>query len=235
MSKFSYRLAAAAFVAMLLGGPLSVLAADLPPPPPPPQLRNDWTQLYIGGTVGIGCFQMIYIPSIGPDPELNGCNVMGGVLGGWTYQFNNNLVIGGEGDFMWGGSTAHNVLDAVSYRADDFRSLRGRIGWLDGDTLFYATGGVGWVSGTMSGLVGPSSIYAKDSDIHTGWVVGAGIEHAFTPSLHARLEYLYGTFNKRKYDLSVSTCTPTCIVGLKMKDLHLVRAAVTWNFGSLLW
>jgi len=235
MSKFSYRLAAAAGVAMLLGGPLSVLAA-VPPPPPPPQMRNDWTNIYIGGTAGIGCFQTIYIPSIGPDPSLNGCNLMGGVLGGLTYQFNNNLVVGAEGDYMWGSSFAHNPApESINYRADNLGTLRGRVGWVDGNTLFYATGGIGWVWGTMSALVGPSSIRAKDNDVHTGWVIGGGIEHAFTPNLHARLEYIYGNFNKRNYNLSVSTCTPSCVVGLKMNDLHMVRAAVTWNFGSLLW
>ncbi len=236
MSKFSFRLAAAAGIAMLLCGPVSALAADLPPPPPPPQMRGDWTGVFIGGTAGVGCFQTIYVPSIGPDPALNGCTLTGGVLAGWNYQINDNIVIGGEGDYMWAGNTGHNPSpENIAYRADNISTIRGRVGWLDGNTLLYATAGIGWVQGTMSALVGPSSLLAKDHDTHTGFVVGGGIEHAFTPNLHARLEYLYGTFNKRKYDLSVSTCTPTCIVGLKMKDLHMVRASLTWNFSPFLW
>ncbi len=234
MSKLSSRLAAAVGLGLLLYGP-AALAADLPPPPPPPELRGDWTGVYIGGVAGGNCFLMDYTTSTGTDPELNGCAASGGVVGGWTYQLNDNFVIGAEGDYMWSGRTAKNTLDAAWYDANNISTLRGRVGWLSGNTLFYATGGVGWVWGKMGGLVGPSSIPASNKQVHTGWVVGGGIEHAFTPNLRARLEYLYGSFNAKKYDLSVSTCSPTCIVNLHMNDMHMVRAGVTWNFGTLLW
>ncbi len=234
MSKLSSRLAAAAGLGLLLYGP-AALAADLPPPPPPPELRGDWTGPYVGGVAGGACFLMDYTTSTGTDPELNGCTAAAGVVAGWNYQIGDNFVIGAEGDYMWGGRTAKNTLDAAWYDANNIGTIRGRLGWLDGDTLFYATGGYGVLWGKMAGLVGPSSIPASDKNRHGGWVVGGGIEHAFTPNLHARLEYLYGHFGNKTYDLSVSSCSPTCKVDLHVNDMHMVRAGVTWNFGSLLW
>jgi len=234
MSKLSSRLAAAAGLGLLLYGP-AALAADLPPPPPPPELRSDWTGVYLGGVVGGACFLTNYQTSTGTDPELNGCTPVGGIVGGWTYQLNDNFVIGGEGDYLWGGRTANNSLDAAWFDANNISTLRARIGWLSGNTLFYATGGVGWLWGKMGGLVGPTSIPASDTNVHTGWVIGGGIEHAFTPNLRGRLEYLYGHFNQQKYNLTVPTCTPTCNVKLNVNDMHMVRAGLTYSFGSLFW
>jgi outer membrane immunogenic protein len=235
MSKLLPHLAAAAGLALLLYGPASALGADYPEPPPPPEIRSDWSGPYVGGAAGVACIENVYIPSSGPDPELNGCGFVGGVLGGWNYQLGENFVLGIEGDYMWGGKTGINRIDVVDYSLDGIATVRGRLGWLDYDTLFYVTGGVGWVRGTMDALVGPSSLPGSDKNVHTGFVVGGGIEHAFTPNLHARLEYLYGAFNDKEYDLTVSTCGTPCIVDFDLKQLHMVRAAVTWNFGSMLW
>jgi outer membrane immunogenic protein len=185
--------------------------------------------------LGLTCMDTDYIPSTGPDPELNGCGFVGGALAGFNYQIS-DFVLGVEGDYMWGGNTSENVLDAVNYSVDGLATLRGRFGWLHADTLFYATAGIGWLNGTMDALVGPMSIPASDSATHTGFVIGGGIEHAFTPNFHGRLEYLYGSFGKENYDLSVSTCgATTCIVDLDFKHLHTIRASLTWNFGSLFW
>jgi outer membrane immunogenic protein len=87
----------------------------------------------------------------------------------------------------------------------------------------------------MDALVGPFSLPASDTRTHFGFVVGGGIEHAFTPNFHGRLEYLYGSFNDKTYDLSVSTCGTPCFADLDFDQLHLVRASLTWNFGGLFY
>jgi outer membrane immunogenic protein len=177
----------------------------------------------------------VYVPSIGPDPDLNGCGFVGGVLGGWNYQIS-DFVIGVEGDIMWGGDNATNHLDAVEYEIDMLSTVRGRLGWLShSNTLIYGTGGVGWLKGTMDALVGPFSLPGSDTRTHFGFVVGGGIEHAFTENLHGRIEYLYGSFNDKDYDLSVTTCGTPCIADLDFEHLHVVRASLTWNFGGLFY
>lgn len=237
MSESSPRitLAALAFTAML-AAPVAGLAADyMPPPPPAPELRrSDWSGPYLGGVGAVTCMDTYYVPSVGPDPELNGCGGMGGVVAGWNYQMD-DWVLGIEGDAMWGGRNAKNSLDAVKYNNDFLGTVRGRVGWLASDsTLLYVTGGVGWMQGTMNALVGPKSIPQKDTKTHFGWLVGGGMEHAFTDYFHGRLEYLYGHFGDKKYDLTVpGTCAPSCIVDFDYKHLHMFRIGLTWNFGAL--
>lgn len=234
MPKSSARLSLAALAfAAVLGAPAAGLAADYAPPPPPPELRtSDWTGPFIGGIGGLSCMDTHYVSSSG-DPDLNGCGGMGGVIAGWNYQID-SWVLGIEGDATWGGRNAENNLDAVDYDIDFLGTVRGRVGWLPSDdTLLYVTGGAGWLQGTMDALVGPDSIKRKDTKTHFGWVIGAGIEHAFTEYFFARLEYVYGQFDKKDYDLTVpGTCT-SCSADLDFENLHLVRLGLTFNFGPL--
>jgi len=229
-------LAAIALAASVLSAPVTAMAADYsaPPPPEPELRRSDWTGPYLGGIGTIGCMETHYIPSSGPDPDLSGCGYMGGVVAGFNYQID-RWVLGVEGDYSWGGKTSHNLLDAVDYKIDGLGTIRGRVGWLATDeTLFYATGGVGWLTGTIDALVGPNSDPESDKRTHFGWLVGGGIEHAFTPNIHARLEYLFGSFNKKVYDLTVpGVCGTPCFADLDFEELHMVRLGVTWNFTGL--
>lgn len=237
MSSPSARFSLAAAVAAFLVGPAPAIAADYVPPPPPPELRPAlWTGPYIGGAGGVSCMESEYVPSEGPDPDLNGCGALGGVVAGWNYQMG-GIVLGVEGDVSWGGRHGENHLDAVNYDVDLFATVRGRVGWLATDqTLFYATGGAAWLDGTMKGLVGPASVPKSDSQTHFGFVVGGGIEHAFTPNLHGRLEYLFASLDKQDYDLTVvGQCTPPCIAKLDLDEFHVVRVGLTWNFGGLFY
>ncbi len=218
-------------------------AADLLPPPPPApivEIREtvqDWTGGYLGAVVGATCMDTYYTPSIGPDPELNGCGFSGGGVAGYNYQLG-NAVFGIEGDWTMGTKTASNTLDAVKYSIDWQASLRGRLGWLATEkTMFYGTAGVGWMRGTMNALVGALSTPMKDSRTHFGYVVGGGIEHAFTSNLHARLEYLYANYNTKRYDLNVvAACgVNPCRADLAANGIHSMRVGLTYNFSMGTW
>ncbi len=206
-------------------------AADLPPPPIRPSI--DWTGFYVGGVAGVACQETYYIPNIGPDPDLNGCGFMGGVVGGYNYQIG-NFVVGVEGDYSWGDDTGKQQLDAVWYEIDNFATIRGRLGWLPtAETMIYATFGYGWLEGTMDALVGPASLPASDTKSHEGWVVGGGVEHAFTPYLHGRLEYLYASLDDKVYNLTNPGCPAApCLADLDFEELHIIRAGLTFNFGG---
>ena len=96
-------LAASAVVLSLSALPAFAADLDLPPPPPPmPELRasvTDWTGLYIGGYLGVGCLGAYYIPSVADDPNMGGCAGMGGVYGGYNYQVGSSFVVGIEADY----------------------------------------------------------------------------------------------------------------------------------------
>ncbi|HHI81812.1 MAG TPA: porin family protein, partial [Rhizobiales bacterium] len=219
--------AAIAALAASLGA-IAAKAADLPPPPPPPapmvEIRpsvTDWTGPYVGAVAGVVCMDTEYTPSVGPDPELSGCGFSGGAVGGYNFQFN-KAVVGIEGDWTFGGHTASNTLDAVKYSIDWQSSLRARAGWLASDeTLIYATAGVSWMRGTMDALVGPGSVPMHATKTHTGFVVGGGMEHAFSKSLHGRIEYLYANYNNKLYDLNVpGVCGVPCTADLHADSIH---------------
>lgn len=226
-------LAAVAFAAVV-AAPASGLAADYAPPPAPELRQADWSGPFLGGIGALSCMETHYIPSTGPDPDLNGCGGMGGLIAGWNYQVG-DWVLGIEGDAAWGGHNAENNLDAVDYDIDFLGTVRGRVGWLASDqTLLYVTGGAGWLKGTMDALVGPASVKQKDTKTHFGWLIGGGVEHAFTDYFHARLEYLYGQFDDKDYDLTVpGSCSPKCIADLDFEELHMIRLGLTFNFGAL--
>jgi opacity protein-like surface antigen len=219
------------FASLLAAGSLvlavdSAHSADLTVPPPDLRPANyDWSGFHLGGWLGAMCLDTTYVPEAGDDPELAGCRLAGGALGGYSYQFGNNLVVGVEGDFGWGGDIAENSLDDVSFAVDHTATLRARLGWAFDDTLIYATGGAAWADGELSGVFG--GMDGEDTQWHTGWTAGIGMEHAMSGNFRLRLEYLYANLNEREYEV---TCG--CTIDASLDNLHIARAALIWAFGG---
>jgi outer membrane immunogenic protein len=126
-------------------------------------------------------------------------NPDGGLLGGtvgYNWQYTPNWVLGVEADFSWGnleGQQHKYIYDGHDWSGgwDGFATIRGRAGYALGPTLIYATAGIAFVH-TNEVIVGND---ADESNFyqgwHTGYVVGAGVEHAFTERLSAKVEYLF--------------------------------------------
>lgn len=66
-------------------------------------------------------------------------------------------------------------------------TVRGRVGYVYGSTLPYITGGLafGKVKASVTGFG------TLGEETKTGFAVGAGVEHAFSNKISAKLEYLY--------------------------------------------
>src|ERR1044072_2559639 len=142
----------AAAAAMALAGPS--LAADMRAPvmkAPVAAPISSWNGCYIGaqggyawGTTGYD-LNIPATPNSGFDFDANG-GVAGGHLG-CNMQFN-QWVLGIEGDIEWKGIRGDDggrggTIDKIS--GNWGASLRGRLGFAMGPTLFYATGGVAWL------------------------------------------------------------------------------------------
>lgn len=118
-----------------------------------------------------------------------------GAFGGYQYQFSNNVVLGVEADARYNfDKTPYDRFGVGSEMWSDWSgTVRARVGYALDKTLLYATGGFaaqrGWVDSTVTG---------KDSDINTGYVVGAGIEYAFTDNIFGRLEYQFTDYRKKR-------------------------------------
>ncbi len=226
------------FAAVLF--PTSSIAADLPPPPPPVveirQSVHDWTGPYIGGVVGAVCMEAYDRAETLSDGDMNGCGLKGGIVGGYNYQID-NVVVGVEGDWTFGQETARNSAFQEKFDIDWQSSLRGRAGWLANDeTLFYATGGISVLRGTVNALIGAARTPRDDSKTHIGYIVGGGVEYAFTGNLHGRLEYLYSSYGDKTYDLNVAgVCGVPCEAEMDLEAVHSMRVGLTWNFNSYSW
>ena len=121
--------------------------------------------------------------------------LLGGTIG-YNYQFGPNWVAGAEADMSWSGMEGQQhmyIYDGHDWSGgwDGFATIRARIGYAFGTTLFYGTGGLALVHANEV-IVGND---ADESNFYQGWktgyVVGAGVEHAFTPRLSGKIEYLY--------------------------------------------
>ncbi len=233
VTKKTIQLAVAASALFASAG--TALAADLPPPPPPYEIRSsvfDWGGVYIGGIVGVGSVESGYIPNGGADPDLNGSGFIGGGMLGYNYQMD-NVVFGVEADSMFSNIDPFHHdqggnQDEIKQDIDFLATLRARVGWAVDNSLFYGTAGVAFARseiGISNSAVIPLPPGLKDKNWHTGFVVGGGVEHGFSPSLIGRLEYLYANFNQKMYNYSTGDNVKTGI-----DNMHLVRAGLAYKF-----
>ena len=177
--------AAMAVAVALAAGTLPAQAADLAQPAPAPAPVADyaapsvltWTGFYLGAHAGYGWGDADTNAS---DPDLDG--FLGGAQAGYNYQFDNNIVIGVEGDWSWSGVDGSS--GGVSSDVDWVSSLRGRLGYAFDRYLVYGTGGVAFAN------VETSRGGFSDDNNHTGWAAGAGLEAVLPDTATGRWHYL---------------------------------------------
>ena len=218
----------------------SVFAADLDVPPPPvEELRPatfDWSGPYVGafidGITETGTYDAVCLPAacgaVGLR-EMNGFGWNTGGFVGWNYQMD-SFVMGIEGDWAFGGHVAQNQapVELTELEFDNIATICARLGWAMDNTLLYTKGGVAFVDSTFSttALAGGS---AEDSSWLTGWVVGGGMEHAFSDRLSGRLEYTYMDLPDADY-LLVNGAN-SADVSQSFDGIHTIRAGLAYNFG----
>ncbi len=180
----------------------------------------DWQGPYLGLQIGAGPISDRLTESTGLVPPLTGhadFDKVGFGFGGhagYNWQFG-HLVIGPEGDFEGTlASKTNNCLiqDAgagniapgtcfapigsytfttkMRWRA----SLRGRVGYAFDKALLYATGGAAFADFRTSYVDVLGGGGESFDETRTGYTVGAGLEYAFTPNWHGRLEYRYADY-----------------------------------------
>jgi len=210
------------------------LAADMPartytkaPPYTAPALVYNWTGFYIGGHVG-GAF------TDGNNLMGSDARFMGGVQGGFDYQFAPNWVVGVEAQYSWlpGGSNNGLTFPAgsvVTGNTNQIGSVTGRLGYTWGPTLLYAKGGYAWRDdyglGVTSG--GVPAAFTTNGNRQDGYTVGAGLEYMFAPNWSAKAEYQYYNFGKTTF-----TTGPADIVGASFRnDEHTVKLGINYRFG----
>ncbi len=131
----------------------------------------------------------------------------GGAQAGYNVELG-SWVAGIETDISAGSTRNANIVlgegpiaDTFSRRVGPewFGTLRGRLGYLFGSqTLVYATGGLAYGQTrslnqliTGPGPIGTFALNTGSTGVHTGWVLGAGLEYMLAPKWSIKGEYQY--------------------------------------------
>ena len=214
-----------------LGASVPAMAADLAARPytkAPAYVAApiyNWTGFYIGGHVG-GAFGGNN-GFAGVASNNNDGVFMGGVQGGYDYQFAPNWVFGIEANYSWTGNSSNNVvLGTTGYTYNSnlkgLGSVTGRVGYTWGPALLYVKGGYGFADLNQS-LVGVPAIGVNTSK--DGYTVGAGLEYLFTQNWSGKVEYQYYDFGKTTFT------TPVALAGVSSRnDEHTVKAGLNYRF-----
>ena len=223
-------LGAAALAAMAA----PAFAADMQPRPytkapayTAPQVVYNWTGFYIGGHVG-GAFA--------GNNSLQGSDArfLGGVQGGFDYQFAPNWVMGAEAQYSWLPSSNNNGVlfpggTLVTSNTDQLGSVTGRLGYTWGPALLYAKGGYAWRDGNNLGVsvAGVPAAFTTNGSHKDGYTVGGGLEYMFAPNWSAKAEYQYYNFGNTTF-----TTGPADIAGRSFRnDEHTAKVGVNYRFG----
>ncbi len=178
-------------------------ATDLPATAQEKAWRPDWTGPYLGAQYGFGRGKSHATLT---DPSQDGIGTsfggpIGGVQAGYNFLLPSGILLGVEGDlsfpnFIESNSTVSALATSrsqFSEKLDYIGAMRGRLGYVVGPWLAYATAGLAW-SGERFISLPPSGNEDKRLNVRSGWAAGVGVEHAFAPHWSTRLEYLYSRF-----------------------------------------
>src|SRR5689334_13867178 len=148
----------------------------------------NWNGFYVGANLGYQWGSVTNWPSVAPS------GVTGGGQVGYNWQVHPNWVLGLEADIQ--GSGANDTFAAYKFSNPWFGTVRGRAGYAMNNVLIYGTGGFAYGGGSVT-FGG-----ATESQLHTGWTAGAGVEVGLTPNWSAKAEYLYVQLNNQGYVLT---------------------------------
>ncbi len=202
-------------------------AADVDP------VSYDWSGPYIGVQGGYNSGESDDVPwdstGVRPLTENDGPadmkGFLGGIYAGYNHQYN-SFVMGVEADVNLNnlkGDDEDRGGDTNGFEADWSGALRVRSGYAIDNTLLYAAGGWAILNGDGTIRDDPGTpIIERHKTSFNGWTLGAGVEHAFSQNLVARVEYRYTDYSLEVeaysgYDLGFEPKIHTVSVGLAYK------------------
>ncbi|MEH2555780.1 outer membrane immunogenic protein [Bradyrhizobium algeriense] len=174
----------------------------------------NWSGFYIGAMGGFGW-------------ETDaGSGGFGGGTVGYNWQLpGSQFVFGVEVDAA-GASIKDSFLVDVGVTQENktnaFGSVTGRAGFAVDAALLYAKGGFAWANAKTSFTDGV--ITFSDSQTHTGYTIGGGLEYLFTPSWSAKAEYMYTSLGSETYKFDGQPLDSGSF------DFHTIKVGVNYHF-----
>jgi outer membrane immunogenic protein len=228
-----------------------------------------WAGFYIGANVGYGFannHNQIDVSEPGTPPTSQpGTSVapkgaLGGVQVGYNWQAAPRWVAGFEADLQgtaqtntacsslgcfnqtFGGQPLFTSIITDRQQLDYFGTLRGRVGAVFNNTLFYATGGGAFarvretidVNSGISGALQPVIANQSFSKDLFGYAVGGGIEAAAWGGWSIKAEYLYLNLGSmtNNMDISAPGAAPATLVSTSTVRDHIVRIGANYHIGG---
>ncbi len=217
----------------------SALAADLPRPAPAYKAPVaapvfNWSGFYVGLHAGYAWGDSQWTNPIVPafDDSLSPRGHFVGAQIGYNWQVAPQWVWGIEADIS--SASVHKrkngpgTLVAFDFadEIDLFGTVRLRAGYAVDRTLWYLTGGWAWADGDRDlHVAGTRDRSGLD---HSGWTIGAGVEHAITHNWTLKAEYLYMDLGDKTF---VAPNNGFAAIPWNVDlELHSVRFGVNYKF-----
>ena len=163
-----------------------------------------WQGFYAGGSFGFGSGKSTQSYDRNANHGLATVNPDGFIYAataGYNFMATRSILTGIEVDLgvMDLDSGTHTVYDGHHWRGQFgtfWGTVRGRAGYARDNWLFYGTGGFAFMQTDNVSIGNTAPETARDDDWRTGWVIGAGVEHAFSERITGKVEYLHMDFGK---------------------------------------
>jgi outer membrane immunogenic protein len=191
-------------------------------PPAAVVAAYNWSGFYIGAMGGYGWGS--------GDSDASGG--FGGGTVGYNWQLpGSQFVFGVEVDAA-GASIKESVTEDVGggilgtadSKINSFGSVTGRAGFAIDAALLYAKGGYAWGNHKVSASIPALGLASSDSQTHSGYTIGGGLEYLFTPNWSAKAEYMYTSLGGETYT----------VLGVPMDsgniDFHTIKVGVNYHF-----
>lgn len=208
----SYGLKSFAAILLVSFAASPALSADLSSYEAPPAYNEElpstsWTGAYVGGHIGAA------MPRA--NPFKGGKGLALGAQGGYDYDMG-SVVVGGEVEATHLGDTEVKVPNG--HLKERWRAaVKAKAGVKLDQTLVYGTAGL-----TVTSLRDGNGVTGPDG-MKEGYLLGAGVEHRFTPKVSAKVEYDYvATGDVRTFANGVASHTD-------LSD-HVVKGGVNYRF-----
>jgi outer membrane immunogenic protein len=185
--------------------------------------------------------------------------LLGGIHFGYNWQFAPMWLAGVEADAEWANlrQSVNNIMGTADVpvvpgsnlsfetKINWLASLRGRVGVIQNNWLFYATGGVAWADLKMSAnascpppAIAGGCVFTSGTEspfsvtkVRTGFVVGGGLEWQMPASQwRARGEYLFYGFNSTDSGSALFTTLPG---GAPLPCINTPTCSANYTFGKV--
>ena len=226
----------------LLTALASAQAADLPMAPTykaPVAVQQvyNWTGFYVGVNGGGAWGSQDPLNIITNRFDSVSKSISGGLFGGTVgaQMQMAHVVMGLEADLDWASIKGSSVITptiggvglGIPFNASTNitweSTARARVGYASDNVLFYATGGLALLGAKTTlttpggaALCGGVLANCTGTSRQAGLALGGGLEYGFTPSLSAKIEYLY-----------------VSAVSLSVSHNNEIRAGLNYRFGGM--